>query len=95
MSAELLAGAARTLRKHAEAAITDLAGRPWADARLNWFGGGDVGDFCFLMTPQVGLALAACMDKVARMGGFDPGDQRRVGHDDLVEVARAILRERP
>lgn len=46
-----------------------------------------------LMHGPVALALAVSMERVAWLGRLDPDLLARVGHDELVAVARAVLRE--
>jgi hypothetical protein len=51
------------------------------------------GSYVALMSPDVALPLAACLEKIAWMGRLDPDLLRRVGHEELIEVARAVLRD--
>lgn len=46
-----------------------------------------------LMHPPVALALAATMEQIAWMGHLDPDLLARVGCDELIATARAVLRE--
>jgi hypothetical protein len=60
-------------------------------------GGPDMyaGRYVALMYPPVALALATTMEKVAWMGGLDSDFLARVGHDELIACAYAVLREEP
>jgi hypothetical protein len=51
------------------------------------------GRYVALMHPPVAVALAATMEKVAWMGALDPDLLHRVGCDELIATARAVLRE--
>jgi len=51
------------------------------------------GRYVALMHPPVALALAACMEQVAWMGEMDADLLARVGVPELIDVARATLRE--
>lgn len=55
--------------------------------------GAEVAYYVIMMHPPVAVALAACMDEVARMGELSDDLLHRIGRPELIAVARAILRE--
>jgi hypothetical protein len=56
-------------------------------------GHASVASLAALMHPPVALALASAFDRFAWMGQRDPDLLRRVGCDEVIAAARAILRK--
>lgn len=105
MTAEILRRAARQLRDTAASceqgdwtAEVGETGHAWIslpayDHAWGMHGFAEEARHVALMHPPVALTLAACMDAVARIGELDADLLNRIGHPELIGVARAILRE--
>lgn len=109
MSAELLRRAAWKLRglvanlpvsqqanwEADEAEIYAGPERSWVAESLREDSDGGVLTAAYIvgMQPIVALKLVDCFERFAWMAGLDPDLLSRVGCDELVETARAILRE--
>jgi hypothetical protein len=105
MSADLLRRAAKALRSYVAGlpvriqddwtqANSDVMTKNGYDVgRMTHYEGADVAYYVVLMHPPVALALASVFDRFAWLGDRDPDLLHRVGCDEVIAVARAILRE--